>query len=586
MRFYFPDSQDLVSPTYDFHRDEYSPLRVRQRDDRYAHEVLDAAPYRGLLVSKSIVDGSVKGAGKYTAPSARACTAWASGASSGCPSDVETLGDNGAFNYADEPCRPSPSTRRSTSTKVAASTPASASTTSSSATSRAHDLRDGRPGLGRAATAHPAPRRGVHRTRSRIKRLARRPGRRGPRLEPRQLRRQRASNFRTWATSASRSAAWCRSRPRTSWSASTRSMASGTRTRNCISWASPAFDSMDEFAEHGVTSFDSTSAFRQAFMDDRKNFHTADDAFVALRVPQVDGNPTLKRAILAGRVSQKEAVEHERACLKALRAFDGSDAAIDEALTALGDVRGHLPEQEDLPARVRRTLAAAPWTTCPCSLCRELGIEIAIFRGTERNKRRGFHNLSVLVEQDEASEGPGTRGQRKEYPWLTGTTSGSRRSGSGKASQFIYCFGVDGKRIHDFATVSRVHRDDESLQGYQRPEVLSHIRAIRRYLESDGAMLPNAIVLAFDERVRFEPSATDASVDYSTVGELVIPVDESLPDDEKPAWLVDGQQRSAAIRDADLAEFPSLPSASSRTARPSSARSSSWSTTPSHCPRA
>ena len=27
-------------------------------------------------------------------------------------------------------------------------------------------------------------------------------------------------------------------------------------------------------------------------------------------------------------------------------------------------------------------------------------------------------------------------------------------------------------------------------------------------------------------------------------------------DDEKPAWLVDGQQRSAAIRDADLAEFP------------------------------
>ena len=58
--------------------------------------------------------------------------------------------------------------------------------------------------------------------------------------------------------------------------------------------------------------------------------------------------------------------------------------------------------------------------------------------------------------------------------------------------QFIYTFGVDGKRIHDFATVSRVHRDDITLQGYQRPEVLSHIKAIRRYLESDGAMLPNA----------------------------------------------------------------------------------------------
>lgn len=45
-----------------------------------------------------------------------------------------------------------------------------------------------------------------------------------------------------------------------------------------------------------------------------------------------------------------------------------------------------------------------------------------------------------------------------------------------QGAQFIYTFGVDGKRIHDFATVSRVHRDDITLQGYQRPEVLSHIR--------------------------------------------------------------------------------------------------------------
>lgn len=121
--------------------------------------------------------------------------------------------------------------------------------------------------------------------------------------------------------------------------------------------------------------------------------------------------------------------------------------------------------------------------------------------------------------------------------------------------QFIYTFGVDGKRIHDFATVSRVHRDDITLQGYQRPEVLSHIKAIRRYLESDGAMLPNAVVVAFDERVTFVASKRASAVDYVSAGELVIPIDESLPEDQKPAWLVDGQQRSAAIRDADLAEF-------------------------------
>lgn len=125
-----------------------------------------------------------------------------------------------------------------------------------------------------------------------------------------------------------------------------------------------------------------------------------------------------------------------------------------------------------------------------------------------------------------------------------------------QGEQYIYTFGVDGKTIHDFTAISRVHRQERKLAGYQRPEVLTHIRAIRRYLESDGAMLPNAVVMAFDDRVSFKPAKATSTVDYVTMGELVIPVDEALPEDERPAWLVDGQQRSAAIRDADLAEFP------------------------------
>ena len=40
-------------------------------------------------------------------------------------------------------------------------------------------------------------------------------------------------------------------------------------------------------------------------MDDRNNYHTIERAYVAIRVPQVDGNPTLKRAILAGVVSAR-----------------------------------------------------------------------------------------------------------------------------------------------------------------------------------------------------------------------------------------------------------------------------------------
>ena len=57
MDFYFPDSQDQIEPTFDFVAEERSPFRVRQRDDRYAHEIHKKPVYSGVLVSKSIVDG-------------------------------------------------------------------------------------------------------------------------------------------------------------------------------------------------------------------------------------------------------------------------------------------------------------------------------------------------------------------------------------------------------------------------------------------------------------------------------------------------------------------------------------------------
>ncbi len=66
MKFFFPDSQDQIDPRFDFETEERSLLRVRQRDDLYAHEALADRVIDGLLVSKSIVDGVTGGAGKYT----------------------------------------------------------------------------------------------------------------------------------------------------------------------------------------------------------------------------------------------------------------------------------------------------------------------------------------------------------------------------------------------------------------------------------------------------------------------------------------------------------------------------------------
>src|SRR5438046_755415 len=72
-------------------------------------------------------------------------------------------------------------------------------------------------------------------------------------------------------------------------------------------------------------------------------------------------------------------------------------------------------------------------------------------------------------------------------------------------SMVLYSFAVDGKMLSKFTTISRIERNAQHrILGYQRPEVLSHIGEIKNYLESDNPMIPNAIVLAFNKRVRFE----------------------------------------------------------------------------------
>lgn len=125
------------------------------------------------------------------------------------------------------------------------------------------------------------------------------------------------------------------------------------------------------------------------------------------------------------------------------------------------------------------------------------------------------------------------------------------------AGRILYCFAVDGKLVHKFATVSRVKRDTEgTLLGYQRPEVLSHIEEIRTYLESNSPVVPNAIVLAFDSRVKFRATKGTPSTSYTRTGEIIIPLDENAPVEKLPGFIVDGQQRLAAIREATIEAFP------------------------------
>jgi len=158
-------------------------------------------------------------------------------------------------------------------------------------------------------------------------------------------------------------------------------------------------DEIRTLSQYGVASFDSTSPLRQAFKDDKDNYYTADWKYAAIRVPQVEGNPKLKRLVTSGQISYEEAKRLEQACLSALMKYDQDQVPI-------GDVLGLLSEYESLYNGVVRYAEAnekllqdRPWKACQCEVCKSLGIHVVLFRGAERNRRRGFHNIYVTYQR-------------------------------------------------------------------------------------------------------------------------------------------------------------------------------------------
>src|SRR5262249_40258873 len=107
MKFFFPDSQDFVDPSFDFEKENRSPERVRHRDDMYAHEVFSTTAYDGLLVSKGIVDGYGNSGSRYTlAQRHRLLRVGASEFFRTGSRNLPIMGDCGAFTYVREAVPP------------------------------------------------------------------------------------------------------------------------------------------------------------------------------------------------------------------------------------------------------------------------------------------------------------------------------------------------------------------------------------------------------------------------------------------------------------------------------------------------
>jgi DGQHR domain-containing protein len=120
----------------------------------------------------------------------------------------------------------------------------------------------------------------------------------------------------------------------------------------------------------------------------------------------------------------------------------------------------------------------------------------------------------------------------------------------------LYTFVLTGEELHAIADVSRLTRGPASkLIGCQRPEVKRHVQDIVTYLDGDRVLFPNSIILAISSQVRFIRSrGPEVDDGLACAGTLEIP----LPADgeQKPAWIVDGQQRALALSKCRRKNFP------------------------------
>jgi len=119
----------------------------------------------------------------------------------------------------------------------------------------------------------------------------------------------------------------------------------------------------------------------------------------------------------------------------------------------------------------------------------------------------------------------------------------------------VYLFALRPAEIELVAGISRISRDDEErLVGYQRKEVRQHVEEIRAYVDQGNVLFPNALILAFDEPLRFKRSRGPSTDDgLALSGTLEIPLAD--PGAPRPAWIVDGQQRALALSRAQSNEL-------------------------------
>jgi hypothetical protein len=157
----------------------------------------------------------------------------------------------------------------------------------------------------------------------------------------------------------------------------------------------------EKFRALKVDSFDSATYFRKAWLRSDQNYLATNGKwYAAIRVPMTSDGRTRKKLQLEGR--DLESLEAQEAnVMRLLCSYDRDEAGIKEVLDAVIDYDENLTRSGDTRSMIsayERTLTDRPWRNCPCQFCQNAGIHVLIFRGSNRNKRRGAHNTLMLYK--------------------------------------------------------------------------------------------------------------------------------------------------------------------------------------------
>jgi hypothetical protein len=411
MKFFFPDAHELVDPDYDFSRKHAPPRGVGQQEGKYAHELLDPAPYDGILLSRGVIqgkgsdaDGRFRDAKYKLSEQQRLFRVGAREFFRAGKRPLLFMGDCGAFSYRSEPEPPYTvdgvigyydTCRVDWGVSV-------------DHVILGYDAQlDG--GL---FGADAVPEDWTKRQEITIT------------LAAEFLRKIRAGRYTFEPIGAAqgwspKSYALCVSELQKMGyrrialggmvalkSAEVLEVLAGlTEVRHSETelhlLGLNRMDHVAAFRSYGVTSIDSTSPLAQAFKDDRDNYYAPTRTYSAVRVRIADPKVTreLRQLMATGTLTQTDALRLEDEAWAAILGYAERRISLDDALAAVMRYEKPFDTDPGNAARYREALLDRPWEKCGCAICTTIGIHCVLFRGAERNRRRGFHNLYVMYHE-------------------------------------------------------------------------------------------------------------------------------------------------------------------------------------------